>query len=127
MKKFLIFVGLVVVGISYAYTHYTPQDAFDYAQAKADKVWTPRVEYYVGYYLVIKERNEDAIKDLEQLLNDWPDSPYTAEATFHLGEAYEATRQKDKAKELYEKYLELSPNGQNSELAKRKIEIFKSQ
>ena len=50
MKKFLIFFVVFIAAITYVNSRYSVQDAVDYVQAKPDPKWTPRVEYYAGYY-----------------------------------------------------------------------------
>lgn len=127
MKKFLIFAVLLGAAITYVYSHYTVEDAVGYAQTKGDPKWSPLIEYYAGYYYEMKDRHEEAIKTLEQLQESFPDSAYKGDATFRLGQAYEATRNIPHAKELYEAYLADNPRGTHSDLARRKLELFKSQ
>jgi len=126
MKKFLIFLVVFVAAFSFVYSRYSVQDIVEYAHAKADPRWSAMVEYYAGYYYVMKNRNAEAIQTLEAMIEAYPESPYRWDATFRLGNAYEALKNYPKAKELYESYLAEQPNGPYSQLARRKLEIFKS-
>ena len=126
MKKFLVFSILILGAISYVHGHYTLADVEAFADKKAHPTWTPRVEYYIGYYYVSQGRDDEAIKTLEHLLDAYPDNAHKNDATFHLGEAYEDERNKDKAREIYESYLENAPNGQYASLAKSKVDVIKS-
>src|SRR5207237_1560792 len=126
VKKFLLFAVLLISAITYINATYTVQDAIDYAVKKNDPKLSPKIEYNAGYYQKMKDRHEEAIKTFEALLETWPDNDYKGDAIFHLGEAYENTRNKPKAAELYEKYLEENPKGSQSDLARRKLELFKS-
>jgi tetratricopeptide (TPR) repeat protein len=126
MKKFLIFCLVLGAAVSYVYTHYNIDDVASYAQKKADPKWSPMIEYFVGFYYEQKERYPDAEKTLENMLETFPENEYKGKAVFRLGECYEAERNIPKAKELYEKYLADNPNGEFSELTRRKLEILKS-
>jgi len=126
MKKFFFFCLAVILGLAYVKSHYTPADAFAWAQAKKDPKWTPKAEFYMGRYYQLEDQNEEAGQAFETLLKEYPATSYKGDALFHLGETYEATRNKARAMELYLQYLEEFPNGTFAELARKKIDIIKS-
>lgn len=127
MKRFLIVVTLLVVGISYVHTTYSVGDFVAYSHQKAHPKYSPLAEYYAGYYLQMKDRYQEAIPILEAHLEAYPESAWKGAVIFRLGECYEGIGQKAKAKELYQQYLADNPNGEHSKLAQRKVELIGAQ
>lgn len=125
MKKFFIFI-LILLGVSgYVYRNYTVLDVVAYAKEKPDPKWSPRLLYYSGWMLVQKDRNEEAIAIIEYMLEKYPEGEYKRKALFVLGDAYAGTANFPKAKELYEAYVEGDPDGDDVPLARKKIELIK--
>lgn len=60
-----------------------------------------RYEIYVGSFYLKSEKYQAAIKRLESALREFPNSPVTDEALFHLGKAYLLAGEKAKGREAF--------------------------
>src|SRR5690349_8256325 len=110
-KKFFVFVFILCGAIVYIKSHYTPQDVLDYAKRNPNPKVSPALDYYVGMGYFSRSEFEPAKKAFTQLLTDYPTSQYSDNGFLRLGESYEALHDWAGAKESYEKYLELFPDG----------------
>ncbi|TET54354.1 MAG: tetratricopeptide repeat protein [Actinobacteria bacterium] len=75
------------------------------SQAKIDR-FLEQAYYFSGMIYLEKESNKQAISSFDKALEI---SAVSSDTYFHLGEAYQASGKKTKAKEAYKKVLELDP------------------
>jgi len=69
-------------------------------------------EVYVGRYYLKKDHFQAAINRLEKALQDFPNYYYRDEAYYYLGQAYLATEEKEKAKEIFNQLFEQFPGSE---------------
>ena len=124
-KKIFIWLAVIIGSCVYVYKHYTFQDVLACDNKYRSWVWGPRVDYYIGVGLYLKDRHEDAAAAFEQLLTNYPTCQYAPAALYKAGVAYQNLRQWEKARAAYQRYLELFPQGPQAELANKKYEYIK--
>ncbi len=69
-----------------------------------------RDRYQLAYETLRSGRNEQAVKQFEALLVDYPRGEYADNAQYWLGEAYKVNRETDKARAAFTKVLTQYPN-----------------
>ena len=69
-------------------------------------------EVYVGRYYLKKDHFQAAINRLEKALQDFPNYYYRDEAYYYLGQAFLATEQKEKAKDIFNQLFEQFPGSE---------------
>lgn len=127
MRKFLIVLAILIAAGYYARRQYTAQDVLAYSKSHPDDRYSPALDYYIGMGYFLKSRYEPAAQAFSQLLTDYPTCQYAEKGFLRLGESYEELRQWTEAKETYQKYLDLYPDGKNKSLIQNKIDVFKGQ
>jgi outer membrane protein assembly factor BamD (BamD/ComL family) len=124
MKKFYLFV-LVVSGVWwYASRRFNFSDAVAYAQKRPNASWAPRVEYSVGVVYYQRADYQKAEDAFNQLLTDFPDSPYEGRALLRLSESAEENRDFSMAKDAVDRYLEKFPEGPDRPMAEKRREYL---
>src|SRR5687768_11733409 len=122
LKKFL-WIGLALLGLAYyVNAHYTLNDVLTYAKKNPDPKIAPALDYYVGMTYFARSDYGPATKAFEQLLQDYPTSQYVAKTLYRAGLSYEELRRWDRAKSVYEQYMEQFPNGAHVDMVKRHYE-----
>lgn len=119
--KFFAFVALVV----YIRANYSTDDVFEYAQKKAHPKYTPRVEYYIGWYHYRGDRYKRAHEAFEALLTEYPTSYYSPPALHHRALMYRQDHDWGPAKNMYEKYMREYPEAKEIHLVTKEYEKIK--
>lgn len=125
MKKSAFVVGIFIGIFAYCHYKYTFQDTLQYARERNDEKWSPRITWYTGSYLWFRDRPEDSMVAYKQILTEYPTCQYAPKAMMRVADIYKNRNSYAEAKELYEKYLELYPEGQEVEVVKKKYEYVK--
>ena len=119
--KFFAFVALVV----YIRANYSIDDVYQYAQKQAHPEYTPRVEYYIGWYHYRGDRHDRAHKAFETLLKEYPTSYYAPPALYRRGLMYRQDHRYAPARNMFEIYMKEYPEGEELNLVTKKYEGIK--
>jgi tol-pal system protein YbgF len=94
----------------------------EYLRLYPDGASPDNAQFWIGKIYLDQRQNEPAIRELERLLADYPETDKAAQATFYLGNAYRATGNEERAREYYRQVIERYPTSQESQLARRELE-----
>lgn len=108
---------------SHAYWVWSPESGkFINPEGDAQDVSQEQYDYAMGFY---KEKDlDEATKQLEILMQKYPDSPIASEAVYRLGTIYEEKADYLKAFETYKRLVESYPNSERfKEVIEREFRI----
>ena len=110
MKKFLIFV-VVVIAIFYWATDFVKTGKLQkYIDDNSDKPWAPKVQYRLGEIYQTASKHSNAELCYNRLLEKYTSSQITVDAMYNLGAIYEDTKRFSQAKEVYKKIIKEHPD-----------------
>jgi len=79
----------------------------------------PEAQYNLGYLMLHRGRATDAITYFEGAIAS---DPQFADAHFNLAMAYEETKDRDKARRCWQRYLEIEPTGTWADIARQHLD-----
>jgi len=120
MKKFIIFLVLVIVVGFWAADYVKSGKLQNYIDANSSKEWAPKAQYHLGVWTYNAAYNDKAEYCFKHLMEKYPKSPYVVESLYHIGKIYEETNRLSEAREIYKKLLNEFPNYKKAELVRKK-------
>lgn len=124
-KKFFLWVFGIAVVTGYVYKNYTFKDVLAYENRNQNWTWGPKVDYYIGMGYYTREQFDNAAFAFDQLLTNYPTCHYAPYALYRTGASYQNLNNFEKAREAYQKYMELYPQGKEIELVNKKFEYIR--
>lgn len=115
---FAAFLGLFI----YVRSHYSGLDLLAYTHKNPNPTLSPMIDYYVGMSYYTNSQFDPAAKAFTQLLTDYPTHYYNRWGLIRLGASHEELRNWQGAREAYEKYLEMYPDGKERNLVQNKYD-----
>ena len=127
MKKVIIVLLVVWGAFYYVGHHYDLNDTLKWAKKNRQSPWAPKVDYYVGLIYYQRSQFGPAQEAFTQLLTDFPTAQYAPKALIRMADAAESNLNWEAAKGALSRYLEEYPEGQDLEIAKKRLDILKYQ
>ncbi|MFA5779285.1 MAG: tetratricopeptide repeat protein [Elusimicrobiota bacterium] len=113
MKRFLIFV-VVVIAIFYWASDFVKTGKLQkFIDDNSDKSWAPKVQYQLGEIYQTASKYDTAELCYNRLLEKYTTSQITVDAMYNLGVIYEDTKRFGQAKETYKKIIDEHPDYEN--------------
>ena len=94
----------------------------EYLRLYPDGTSPDNAQFWIGKIHLDQGQHEDAIRELERLLADYPETDKAAQATFYLGNANRALGNEERARAYYRDVIERYPASQESQLARRELD-----
>lgn len=125
MKRFVLFLILLVGGGVYVRKHYGLRDALAYARRHPDPELSPKIAYYAGMAYYLRDRYPEAEEAFTQLLSDYPTSYYAPKALLRSGTIYTSQNRWAPAREVYQRYMDEFPEGPDTGIVRTRYEAIK--
>ncbi|MEW6556135.1 MAG: tetratricopeptide repeat protein [Elusimicrobiota bacterium] len=110
MKKFLLFVVIVVVIIYWATNFIKTGKLQKFIDDNSDKEWAPKVQFYLGDIYQTFSKPDKAEFCFNRVLENYTSSQFLVDSMYRLGVIYEDTKRFSQAKEIYKKILDEHPD-----------------
>jgi tol-pal system protein YbgF len=94
----------------------------EYLRLYPDGTSPDNAQFWIGKIYLDQGKNEDAIRELERLMGDYPETDKAPQAAFYLGNAYRTIGNEERARAYYRFVIERYPTSQESQLARRELE-----
>jgi tol-pal system protein YbgF len=94
----------------------------EYLRLYPDGTSPDNAQFWIGKIHLDQQQYQPAAQELERLLASYPESDKAAQATFHLGSAYRALGNEERARAYFRQVIERYPASQESQLARRELE-----
>lgn len=101
MKKFIIFVAIVVGGIFWLKDWITSGKMDQFIAQHKDPKITPQILCGISEVYFLAQEPKSAIRYYKWIVDEYPDYTSIAKIRWNLAECYEDTKQKDSAMEQY--------------------------
>ena len=119
MKAFIVIVILLIGSLWYAKSNYDTKRLLEWSQANKQSSLSEKVEYYAGMYNYSSGSYANAAGAFEQLLKNHTTGHYAPDALFRLAMTHKELNQRRQAFDEFNKFIELYPNHQMADLAKK--------
>jgi len=129
MLRNIVFFFAILIGLFLGLHHALQSGAFlRYMDSHPHPVWTPRVLFWAGQGYYLFQDLPQAAAYFSRIQNQFPRSREAANASYFYIQVQDDQRTVDRNQliQLYENYLEKYPNGDHSDLARRRVSSYKS-
>jgi len=121
MKKFVIFV-LIVIAIFYWASDFVKTGKLQkFIDDNSDKSWAPKVQYQLGEIYRTASKYDDAELCYNRVLEKYTSSQITVDSMYNLGTIYEDTKRFSQAKEIYKKIIDEHPDYENIKMVETRL------
>ncbi len=126
MKRGLATIILAVVAFLYAWNHAITQQGIARYVDQHPKLWkADLVLFTLGSFHEVINQDEKSLAMYQRIVKAYPESAHGEEAQFRVASAYERLKNRARALEEYEVYLEKFPEGRFSRSVNINIRLIK--
>ncbi|MBN1383565.1 MAG: tetratricopeptide repeat protein [Elusimicrobia bacterium] len=126
MRKFLIFV-LIVLGIFYWASNFIKTGKLqDYIDKNSDKSWAPKLQFNLGKIYKTASNYEHAELCFKRISEKYPESEYNVEAMYQLGLVYAETQRRHQAIEVLKRIVQEYPEYEEIKRVKNRLDVLMS-
>ena len=94
----------------------------EYLRLFPDGTSPDNAQFWIGKIHLDQGQHEEAVRELERLLAEYPETDKAAQATFYLGNANRALGNEERARAYYRDVIDRYPASQESQLARRELD-----
>ncbi len=124
MKKFVIFVVMVIAIFYWAADFVKTGKLQKFIDDNSDKSWAPKVQYQLGEIYRTASKYDKAELCYNRVLEKHTSSQFTTDAMYNLGVIYEDTKRFGQAKETYKKIIDEHPNYENIKKVETRLDFI---
>lgn len=123
MKKFLIFLVALIVGLKYGSDYLTSPDFQAYGD-RTKAPWTCQVNNLMGHFLMFMGQYRSAIPYFQKTVDRCPETSMSEIGEFEVAECLSKTNRYPEAIEVYRAFSEHYPTSERAPIAKRAVQLL---